>query len=232
VHELAIDAAGNVYGPDYTGSSTTFWKMDPQGRITNTAAPSIWRDRSGNAYWIEENNNLKVRTEIIKRTPAGKTSVLAGGRYGHADGKGTKAQFEQIVALTIGPDSSLYVTDIWSVRKIALSGEVTTLAESLRSPARNSLSFGALFGLAVSPSEEIYVADLRDRRVLRLVAGGRPSVVLTSEPPWTPTGVAIGPAGDIFVLEIGFQPPGTWMPPRVRKISPSGTVAIVASVGN
>ena len=236
VHELSVDDAGNVYGPDYTYSperneySNRIWMMDPSGRARYIAQPSIWRDRIGNTYWVEENNNRKEITQIIRATPDGRRSILAGRHYGHADGKGTNAQFEQIYAMTFGPDSAIYVTDSWTVRKITLSGDVTTLAANLQTPSRDPLSFGALMGLALSRTNDVYVADFRDRCVLRLDRRGAKSIVLTSQPPWAPTGVAIGPAGDVYVMEVEFHPPGTWRPPRVRKIAPDGKVSTVAVV--
>jgi len=77
-------------------------------------------------------------------------------------------------------------------------------------------------GLAVGPEGEVFAADFRNRRVLKVTAGGAVSVVLRAEPPWSPTGVALGSNGDLYVLEFGFEPPGTRLKPRVRKLSSRG----------
>jgi len=115
VHELAIDDQGNVYGPDYeyvseaAGFRTALWRLDSSGRVTYTVSPgralprgaSIWRDRSGNTYSVEEDNHLKRETLLVKRSARGEVTLLAGGRYGFADGTGSHAQFSNIAAMTL-----------------------------------------------------------------------------------------------------------------------------------
>lgn len=246
VHDLAVDRAGNVYGPAYTyvseaaGYRTGIWKIDTSGRVTILAPPvqnpprglGIWRDDAGNTYTVEEDNHLRRETLIIKRTPAGQVSVLAGSAYGFADGTDAHARFSNIVAMTIGPGGDLYVTDSNTVRRITPGGVVTTLARNLDAPdpqTAEPLSFGSPFGLAVTPSRAVYVADLRYRRVLRVMPNGTVSVVLRAEPPWSPVGVAVAPNGDLYVMEVGFRPPSTWMKPRIRKLS-NGRVSTVAVV--
>jgi hypothetical protein len=93
VHELSIDSQDNIYGPITAYDSTTqkyligVWKMTADGRETELQRPvdsvmsgiSIWRDSAGNMYSIEQNNNLKERTLLLKRTPDGSVLTLAGG---------------------------------------------------------------------------------------------------------------------------------------------------------
>jgi hypothetical protein len=158
--------------------------------------------------------------------------VFVGGAYGFADGTGTRARFRNIIGMTIGPGGDLYVVDDNAVRRITPAGVVTTIARDLAAPdpqTREPFSFGGLFGLAVTPSRTVYAADLRNRRVLRIAPSGAVSVVLRADPPWMPTGVAVARNGDIYVLEVGFRPPSTWLNPRVRKLS-NGKVATVAVV--
>jgi NHL repeat-containing protein len=213
VHELAIDDAGNVYGQDYDGTSNRTWKLSPDGKVAFIRG-AMWRDRHGNAYEVDENEHLRQQTRIMKNG----TTVLAGGRFGHADGKGARAMFGHIAAMTIAPDQSIYVTDDPFVRRVTLDGVVTTVAKDLDRPAaKNAIDFGYPMGLAVAPNGDVYVADFRNRRVLKIVRGV-PSTFATSAPPYSPTGVAIGPRGEVWVLESGFRQPGTWLAPRVRKL--------------
>jgi hypothetical protein len=72
----AIDESGNLYGPDYSyeseaqGYINAIRKMTPSGGFTYSLAPtnslprgmSIWRDRDGNMYSVEQNNHLKRET--------------------------------------------------------------------------------------------------------------------------------------------------------------------------
>lgn len=118
VHELAIDGEGNVFGADLSYNPVTrrwpnnVWKITPEGQFSylleTTESPprgmSIWRDRDGNMYSVDQNNHTKTQTLILKRTPAGEVTTLAGGAYGLADGKGAAAKFGSIGGMAFGPD--------------------------------------------------------------------------------------------------------------------------------
>lgn len=249
-HELAGDEGGNLYGlddsyvPERQTSLYAVWKMTPDGAFTYLVAPtasmprgmSIWRDRGGNTYAVEQNNNLKRETLLIKRTPGGEAFVLAGGAYGHADGKGARARFRSIVGMAFGPEGALYLADVASVRRVTPDGTVSTLADGLDvkgvdpNPAEGEASWGGLMGLTVGARGEVYVADYRNRRVLKIAPGGEVSTAARTERPWAPTGVALSEGGDLYVLEFGPTPANA-NTPRVRKLSPDGRVVTLAIVG-
>ncbi|HEV7920919.1 MAG TPA: hypothetical protein VGR02_09045 [Thermoanaerobaculia bacterium] len=225
VHDLFVDEQGNVYGGDLSYENgrftTAFWRLTPGGRGTMFPAPrgaGVVHDRQGSTYAVEENNHLKRETVIIKRTPAGNVSVLAGGAYGLADGTGAQARFSNIVGMTITADGTLYVADGNAIRRVSPAGVVTTLARGLDvdKDARQPLEFASLMGIAAG--KDVYAADFRNRRIVRVTARGTVTTVMRSELPYSPTGVALAPNGDVWVLEFGFRPPGTWLPARVRKI--------------
>jgi hypothetical protein len=235
VHDITIDAGGNIYGADLTylgesqGYRNALWRMAPSGQLTWLVpavetlprGAGVWRDRAGNTYAVEEDNHTRRTTLLVRRTPAGAVVVFAGGRYGHADGPGTQA---------FGPDGSLYLADNTSVRKVTPQGMVTTLAAGLDKPSgANALDFAALMGIAVAPNGDAYVADFRNRRILR-IRQGAVTTVARAEPPWSPTGVAVGPNGELYLLEYGFRPPGTCLMPRVRKVTPDGRASVIAVV--
>jgi len=207
VHDLSIDEAGNVYGEDYDGYTNHAWKLTPDGKVSFING-TMWR-----GYSIDENEHLRQQTRILKNGV-----LVAGGRFGHKDGKGSRAMFGHIAAMTIAPDQSIYVTDDPSIRRITPDGTVTTIAANLDRPAaKNAIAFGFLMGLTVAQNGDLYVADFRNRRVLK-IARGVVSTIATSAEPYSPTGVAVGPHGEVYVLEIGYHPPGTWMKPRVRML--------------
>jgi len=211
VHELSIDANDNVYGQDYDGTSMHTWKLTPSGKVTFSNAAGVWRDRSGNDYFVDENEHLRTQTRILKN---GKP--FAGGRFGHADGDATHAQFGHIGAITI--TDAIYVTDDPFVRRVTLDGKVTTIAKDLDRPhAKDAYDFGSLMGIAAAPNGDVYVADFRNRRVVK-IAKGVVTTVTTSPAPWSPAGVAVGPHGEIYALETAFDPPRTWRAPRVRRV--------------
>lgn len=105
VHELSIDEHDNIYGAYISYEPATqrwissVWKMNPSGEIEYLQEPthqpprglSIWRDRQGNMYAVEQNNHLKKETLVLRRDPDGVVTTLAGSEYGFVrwDGEGS-----------------------------------------------------------------------------------------------------------------------------------------------
>ena len=84
-------------------------------------------DSSGNMYVCDNYNN-----DILKITPAGVLSLVAGarGQSGSSDGAGAAARFSGPTALALDGLDNIYVADtgnstIW---KIDAGGNVTTIA--------------------------------------------------------------------------------------------------------
>ncbi len=245
-HELNIDEAGNLYGVDnsYDPATQRFfnaaWKMTPAGDFSYLFAPtenlpkgiSIWRDRDGNTYSVEQNNQLKRETLLLRRTPSGDVSVLAGSSYGYADGRGGQAKFRNIIGMAFGPDGSLYLTDSSSVRKVTMDGTVTTLARNVVAENASGNPAGGipLFGIAVDAQGNAFVADWGNRRILKIAPDGQMSTPIRAEESWFPTGVAVM-GGELYILEESHTPAHTPIGTRVRKLSPDGRVAVLASVG-
>lgn len=248
VHELAIDADDNIYGADLSYESQKYisdvWKMTPAGAFQYLLEPtdkpprgmSIWRDREGNNYLVDQDNQ-KTHTLLLRRTPDGLVTTLAGGAYGHADGKGAAAKFSKVGNIAFAADGNLYATDGPTLRKVMMDGTVSTIAKDLdaRTPDDKPTLFGGtepiLTGLAIDSNHNAYVADSGNRRLLKISGEGKVIVLLRTDPPFTPNGVFLGPAGEIYVLEVGFTPPRTWIGPRVRKISAAGESTTLATVG-
>ena len=246
VHELSIDAQDNIYGPDYSYEpatqkyTTAIWKMTSDGKFeylqppSNQAPPglSIWLDRAGNMYSVDQNNHTKTRTLLLKRTPEGVVSTLAGGAFGHADGKGAASKFSTIGAIVLGGDGNLYVSDGEYVRRVSMDGTVSTLAKDLLKrtsedkPPLFDAPSGSLAGLSADPAGNIYAADAGNRRLLRISNDGKVTVVYRSDPPHFPTGVFATSVGEVYVLEFSFTPPSTLGGPRVRKITANANVIL------
>lgn len=236
-HDLNIDETGNVYGEH---NFSSIWKMTPAGAFSYLFAPdansprgvSIWKDRGGNMYSVEQNNHIKRETLLLKRTPSGKVSVLAGGRYGHADGKGSRAKFSNIVGMTFGPDGSLYVVDSSGIRKVTMDGGVTTLVRQIKleNASENSAGGSSLFGIAVDPQSNVFVADYGNRRVLKVTPSGQITTLVRTAEPWFPTGVA-GRGSEIYILEEAHTPAYAPIGTRVLKLSSDGKLSVLATVG-
>jgi sugar lactone lactonase YvrE len=249
IHELTIDTQDNIYGADvsYVAEKwvSDIWKMTPGGNISYLLAPtsdpprgmSNWLDREGNMYLVDQNNHTKTQTLLLRRSPDGHVTTLAGSAYGQQDGKGSAAKFSSVGGLAFGPDASLYLTDGTAVRKVTMDGTATTVARDLGfrtaedKPALFGGSYGTLTGLSVTAGGIVYVADAGNRRLLRIDGDGKPAIVLRTDPPYFPNGVATSPDGSIYVLEVGFTLPSAWSGPRVRKIAADGANTIIATVG-
>ena len=251
VHELAIDDQDNIYGEDISYEPATkkwisdVWKMTPAGALTYLVAPTtdppraltIRRDRDGNTYSIDQNNHLKQRTILFRRTPDGQVTPFAGAAYGRRDGKGTSAQFSSVGSLAFGSDGNLYLTDGISLRKVTMDGTVTTVATNLNArtsedkPVLFEGLYGSLAGLTVTTNGVAYVADAGNRRLLRISPEGKVDVALRTDPPFFPNGVFATPSGEVYVLEVGLTLPNLTSGPRVRKLMTDGKSVVLTVVG-
>ena len=249
VHELALDKYDSLLGADISADGQKWisdvWRMTPNGELTYLLKPttdpphgfSIWTDGTGNMYLIDQNNHLKKRTVLTRRTPSGEVSTLAGSTYGFRDGKGEAASFGSVGGMFVSSDGKIYLTDGTALRVVTSDGLVSTIATNLNTPTSEDRpplfgkNDGMLTGLSADRDSNIYLADASNQRLLKVSSSGKVDVVYRGDLPYYPNGVAVGPSGDLYVLEVGFKPPGTWLPARVRKIMRDGKSEIVASSG-
>jgi sugar lactone lactonase YvrE len=249
-HELALDKDDKLLGAGVSNEASKWisdvWRMKPNGELTYLLEPtsnpprgfSMWTDESGNMYFVEQDNHLKKRTLLLRRTPDGQVTTLAGSTYGSRDGKGDAASFSSVGGMFISSFGQVYLTDGTSLRTVSTDGVVTTIATDLNKrtaedgPPLFGKNDGILTGLSVDKDNNVYVADAGNQRLLKVAPSGKFDVVYRGESPYYPNGVAVAPSGDLYVLEVGFKPPSTWVPARVRKISAEGKSAIVAVSGD
>jgi hypothetical protein len=245
VHDLSIDADGNLYGwenvyePQTEKHLRAFWKMSPAREFTEivslTENPpsgmSIWRDAGGNTYSVEPWSNEKKTAKIIKRAVDGRTSVFAGGKYGYLDGRKKQAEFGAIVDMTFGKDGAIYLTDSNRVRKIGQDGIVKTIYsdELTAKNQKNSQAPSQLFGLDIDKENNVFAADFANSRLLKINSGGAVSTFLTSDKDWSPIGVATF-GDDVYVLEGRPLSASTHDGNRVLKVSKTGESTIVVNL--
>lgn len=247
VHDLSIDAGGNIYGwenvyePQTEKHLRAFWKMSPKGEYTEIVSltenpplgTSIWRDSDGNTYSVEPWNNEKKETKIIKRTTDGKTSVFAGGKYGYLDGQKEKAEFNVITDMAFGKDNTIYLTNDDKVRKIDRFGMVTTIYrnETTNQKQNNPEPFSRLYGLDVDKENNVVAADFANNRLLKISSDGKISTFLKSEKDWSPIGVATF-GDEVYVLEVRPYTASIHTGNRVLKISSTGKSTVIANLEN
>lgn len=239
-HALVLGEAGEVYGtdPHPTVAVGGVWRLDSDGTVSNLIPPaqplvlglqSFIMDAEGNMYSAKVRNARSPELVLLKRSPTGEITTVAGGAVGHADGTGTDARFMGIDGMAWGPERALYLTDGPYVRRVTLDGVVSTLGPG---PLTERKWDEDLLGIAVDAHRNVYIADYSNRRILRITADGVVSTVLRTRWPWAPTGVAVSERG-MFVLEhlrmplalMGDLAIGPYL--RVRRIGPRGETQVL-----
>ena len=243
-HALVLGEDGSIYGTHehHAGAIGSVWRIRPDGSSSNVFTPAhdfplnlhpFIIDRDGNIYSTNSISfpNQSDKAMLLRSTPDGNVTVLAGSTRGYRDGRGGEAQFSGIDGMAWAADGSLYVTDGVYVRRVTMDGVVTTLGKG----ALTIPSYGEdLMGLAVSPNGIVYVADYSQRRVLQLEPDGSTRTVFETGLFWSPTGITIV-GEDLYVLEHLRMPlvilgdVGIGAYARVRKVS-DGTVDRIATV--
>src|SRR5262249_47504374 len=158
--------------------------------------------------------------EVKRLSPTGKVTPLAPKLEETAEKLGG------IKGLAMGPDGCLYASCPSAVLKIKPDGEVTTLVHPIvLKDVDKAMQEGTpeyhkpyLLGLAVDSRGNVYAAANGSRCVVKVTPDGKVAVVLKSEGPWSPTGVAVQ-GENVYVLEYtntNKDNPDRWLP-RVRK---------------
>ncbi|WP_198674074.1 putative Ig domain-containing protein [Chitinophaga alhagiae] len=189
---IAIDTAGNLYVSDM--KNHTIRKITPAGVVSTLAGTvgilgfadgsgsaakfnypfGLATDVSGNIY-VADRYNHKIR----KITPAGVVTTLAGSVSGYLDSVNPlSAKFNNPVGIAIDQAGAIYVGDYSNnrIRKIALTGEVSTLAGQTASGSTDgtgaAASFANPFGISADDLGNIYVADYNNHKIRKVTSTG------------------------------------------------------------
>ena len=232
-HWMAIDAAG-YFADSEKKFGEWFERVTPKGSKPALIMCSdfpLTMNLDGNLYYAD---TRRSSARVIRRTPDGKESVLAGGET-----------FREISGISSGPDSSVYIAGtghVVTIEKITMDGTISILASPEMIGASSDSTIepppetetGYCRGLDVDSQGVVYVAATGSRRVLRITPRGEVSTILQAPSPWSPTGVAVF-RGDVYVLEWRDAPASktevrrAWIP-RVRKIARDGKITTLATV--
>lgn len=255
VSGVAIDKTGNVFVADFgnnlirkisrTGEVVTFAgnginaSVDGIGTAASFNAPyGLAVDKDGNIY-VADSESSKIR----KISPAGLVTTFAGsGDLGSVDGIGIAASFDHPYGLAVDNAGNVYVADTGNnkIRKITPSGVVTTLAGNGISGSNDgrgtTSSFNLPFGLTVSVSGDVYVADSGNNRVRKINSAGEVITVAGSGIEGGADGLAAAATfkfpfglvsdvlGNVYVSD-SFNN-------KIRKISPAGMVTTISGNGS
>ncbi|MFZ3130431.1 MAG: cell wall-binding repeat-containing protein [Desulfosporosinus sp.] len=214
--------------------------VDGQNLVAKFAMPSgITQGNDGTVY-IADTQNHRIRAvsgENVK-TIAGVTTakddygISVGG---FLDGPGTSAMFNQPKGLAVNGEGTIFVADSanGAIRVIDPSGLVKTLVKGLNSPSE----------IVLGKDGELYVTETLNHRILRVDQSGKWSVLAgggyETRTNWLsggyadglgekaqfnePSGLALGPDGNLYVADTGNQ--------RIRVLSPQGEVTTLAGFG-
>jgi sugar lactone lactonase YvrE len=262
---VAVDGGGNVYtldndvvvkiSPDgksaaLAGNRSGAGSVDGVGSAAGFSRPHrLAADRDGAVFVTDGNSTIR------KITPAGAVTTLAGKpniapqpfgtpvELGSADGSAATARFNVPLAIRVGTDGAVYVTDSanGNIRKIS-GGQVTTFAGPsgvanvvTGSPGTDSwagsadgvgdaAAFNQPSGIAVDGGgRTIYVVDTLNGNIRTVSAAGAVSTLtraFTPPPFATRTDVALDGAGNLYVPDESNV--------VIRKITPAGVNTILA----
>ena len=193
-----------------------------------------------NNLYIADTNNHTIR----KITPSGIITTFAGwpGRRGSQNGRGTKSRFNLPRGIAKDSFDNLYVADSnnQTIRKITPSGLVTTLAGTVGRAGRDdgigtSAQFYFPWGIAIDPSNNIYVSDRQNHTIRQItplgvvttVCGGEASVAgttngLTFDAQYDLTDCVFDTAGNCYATATNEH--------VIVKILPTGELSIFAGI--
>ncbi len=254
---VAADRAGNVYVAD--GAGNVVVKITASGVLSIVAgtgqrgAPTpgpatqsrlddpsgVAVDAAGDVYIADQGNGV-----VEKVTPSGVLSIVAGtGRQGAPmPGPATASDLGRPVAIALGPTGNLYIADQLNreVEEITPRGVLSVVAGTGRAgtplpgPATRS-PLGWPAGVAVSPSGDLYIADLEPSAVIEKVTpAGRLSIVagilhhhgqVTPGPARRsklggPVAVAVNAAGELYIADLPCY--------CVEQVTPAGVISVIA----
>lgn len=265
-HDLLFDAAGNLLIAD-TGNQR-IRRIDQNGIITTIAGDgkalqsnyngtvpetslnnpqSITLDKEGNLLIADTYNSV-----IRKLDKGGKLTVFAGSvaGFGGDGGPADKAQMNLPMAVAVGPDASVYVSDAGNsrIRRITPDGKISTIVGY--GPAADTYGGGyggdggpAEKGKIFSPSDlkcdaagNLYIMDSGNHRLRVIRRGVITTIAGTGSAGFsgdgkrateaelnTPQKMALAPDGSVFIADRANQ--------RIRKVDPQGIIHIIAGAG-
>jgi DNA-binding beta-propeller fold protein YncE len=181
---------------------------------------------NGSLYYpiVEPKSGL----QILRLMPSGEKAVLA---IVPATARGP---LRHVNGLAAGPDGSVYYTENDAIRRIDAQGRVSTVmadispAGCVSIPGNDPLY---LRGLDVDARGVVYVAASGCGSVLKVTPDRLVTTVFQVQTPWSPTAVALSGV-DVYALEYlhtATESRREWLP-RVRRISPDGKTAVVATI--
>ena len=230
---------GNIHKITKSGKQTAL-KLNHYNRYEDNLLNNAFYfvlDNKGNVYTIWSSNAQANEIYICKLSPSGDWDTLAGGTVGYLDGIGLSAKFNYLFGIAFDADSNLIVSDQGCIRKVTLSGVVTTVAGIPNRPgyANGPANKAQFYGgdIAIDAFQNIYMADAFNRCIRKISSHGMVSTLAgdtlvgyidakgSAARFWIPGCIDVDVVGNLYVSDNN----------RVRKITPDGTVSTIAGSG-
>jgi len=186
---------------------------------------------------------------VRKVNPAGSISTVAGSGYPWFFGDGgvaIGAQLSSPTSVAVDAAGNLFVADAGNnrVRKVTRDGMINTVAGNGQTGpsgdggAATSVALAVPFALALDSAGNLYIAERGAHRIRKVTPAGTISTVAgtgsdgfsgdggpaTQARLWTPVGVALDGAGNLYIADsTNF---------RVRKVTPAGVISTIAGNGS
>jgi len=246
---LDVDSGGNVIVADLLNHSIR--KVAPDGQVTTLAGKGSlgYAEGKGKAAALGGPRDIVVAPDgvvfvtgsmnnrIRRIATDGTTNTFAGsGTKGFADGPGTQAKFDWPTAIDLDASGNLVVYDQNNrkLRRINKTGVVSTLAGTVKGYLDGPSTFarlGSVYGLAVDPSGNVWLADTAAYAVRKLSVSG---VVSTVAGGWHrssvdgkgPTAGFVNPRGGAVVGSTFYVAEA--QSNRIRQVESDGTVTTLA----
>lgn len=174
-----VDDSGNVFVLD--NGNDAIRKITPQGVVT-TFASGLPCSLSGGHLLYHPNTNIYMALPTCDRiyqvTSAGVITVFAGsGADGSADGTSATATFTNLRRMAINTNGDIIIADNHGLRKVTMSGTVTTYAGSVGTSGNvNGASATARFtdvaSVVVDSSNNVYVGRQNGGEIRKITSDG------------------------------------------------------------
>lgn len=228
-------------------------RVGAAGSADGMAADATFQTPSGLAVTREGHvvvaDTQDNRIRLVQAGTDRRVLTIAGnGALGYRDGEGSQAMFRSPTAVAVGPAGEIYVADSgnYAIRRIDRdptgTWQVSTVAgvgfqAGMRDGPAGQAFFGRPMALAADEAGNVYVADEDNHRIrmysattkaVVTIAGngvlGTDDAALGTDASFAyPTALALGKAGDLYVLDAGSQ--------HVRRIQTGGTHSVVTLAG-
>lgn len=202
-HELYIDPKDNLYGEHlwYNGENLDTWGhyawcLKNNGTLVKEVGPaegfltnySFVRDSAGNMYWVER----FTVSRIMKKARNGEITKLLEGKFGF------------IGWLFSTKNGTLYFTESNRLRRLRTNGMLETVAGDIGSRSTDFTVMGRnydSYGIWTDDADNIYLAMLDARKLVRIGPGGKPETIVTSNSRWMICSGIFDDNGNLWLLE-------------------------------